>query len=948
VAFGKNGWKISPCSRNITVKDLLLFWAKLGSATWPEKYHPVACHLIDVAAVAQNLWDAVFRSQFRMWLAGRLGLEEKDCVRWLAFWSGAHDIGKVAPCFQDRNDARTADLKAKLRAGGLSFHGGVWPHGTISAAVLADLLTRPAGWPALPESFASRVAIAVGGHHGLFPADWSEVSKLLKCATWDQPWHEARREILHRLAGLIGVDGRVPHEPDTADQSIFMVVAGVTSVADWIGSNQEFFQPIGNPEVAAGRFDLEDYYRWAMGQARRALQQLGWLDREPPTGPRSFQDVFADILSGEPRPLQRRVEEIAAKLTEPALLVIESPMGEGKTEAAWYVADVWDARGGQGSYVALPTMATSNQMFERVARFLGRNPGKSNLLLSHGKAQLNERFNERLRLAEIYDEEKRPSEVVAEGWFAANKKHGLLAPYGVGTIDQALLAVLQTKHVFVRLFGLAGKCVILDEVHAYDAYMSTLLERLLQWLAALGCPVVLLSATLPKEKRQKLVQAYALGQENLVYEDRPYPRMTVLRPGISCSIQVEHVEPATRSRTVRLTWKRPEKLADELKVALADGGCAAVIRNTVGLAQRTYLELKKALADTDIEVEWLFHARFPFGRRQQIEDRVLRRYGKGPDGRSENPERSKKAVLVATQVVEQSLDLDFDLLVTDVAPVDLILQRAGRLWRHGDRLRPTGIPEANLWLLEAELSAAGVPQFGGSSFVYDAHILLRSYLVLKGAESAKRLSLQFPEEIDDLIQTVYQEGNPPVGLSLPLREFWDATVRKYRDSIESESDQAESRQIKKPIFRGDFTRMVTEPREEDSPELHPAHQALTRLTRPTVALVCLIDEGDGQHRLPHNGQVVSPRSIRKMSEGGTDDVRNILLGEVSSAHPGLVRELASRPLVPSAWKKVGILARHHLVTFQNGSARIGEHKLRLDNDIGLEVTALNAPGGEDE
>ena len=183
------------------------------------------------------------------------------------------------------------------------------------------------------------------------------------------------------------------------------------------------------------------------------------------------------------------------------MLIVEAPMGEGKTEAAWYAAATWDRRGGQGTYVALPTMATSNQMFERVGKFLEADSG-GNLMLLHGKAALNDRFEKLRYAAEVYDhdDEKNPSAVVAEGWFASNKKHGLLAPYGVGTIDQALLAVLQTKHVFVRLFGLAGKCVILDEVHAYDAYMTTLMERLLRWLAALGCPVVLLARRCPRKR----------------------------------------------------------------------------------------------------------------------------------------------------------------------------------------------------------------------------------------------------------------------------------------------------------------------------------------------------------------------------------------------------------------------------------------------------------------
>ena len=222
---------------------------------------------------------------------------------------------------------------------------------------------------------------------------------------------------------------------------------------------------------------------------------------------------FADAtgISGELRPLQKRIVEIAQLLREPQLIVVEAPMGEGKTEAAWYIADVWDRREGQGTHVALPTMATSNQMFGRVGEFLKRGEGKKNFMLLHGKALLNENFDKLKYQAQVYDENTKPNAVVAESWFAANKKHNLLAPYGVGTIDQALLAVLQTKHVFVRLFGLAGKCVVLDEVHAYDAYMTTLMERLLTWLAALRCPVVLLSATLPKERREALELAASIA-----------------------------------------------------------------------------------------------------------------------------------------------------------------------------------------------------------------------------------------------------------------------------------------------------------------------------------------------------------------------------------------------------------------------------------------------------
>jgi CRISPR-associated endonuclease/helicase Cas3 len=158
----------------------LLFWAKLGDATWPEKYHPVACHLIDVAAVTFHLWDSVFRPQFRTWLARHLGLDELSCPRWLAFWGGAHDIGKVSACFQDRNDRRTNPLKRRLQEAGFVFHGWDKPHGTISSAILADLLVTPTGWPALGPRLAAQVAVAVGGHHGTFPTDWMDVADLIR------------------------------------------------------------------------------------------------------------------------------------------------------------------------------------------------------------------------------------------------------------------------------------------------------------------------------------------------------------------------------------------------------------------------------------------------------------------------------------------------------------------------------------------------------------------------------------------------------------------------------------------------------------------------------------------------------------------------------------------------------------------------------------------------
>jgi CRISPR-associated endonuclease/helicase Cas3 len=403
---------------------------------------------------------------------------------------------------------------------------------------------------------------------------------------------------------------------------------------------------------------------------------------------------------------------------------------------------------------------------------------------------------------------------------------------------------------------------------------------------------------------------------------------------------VRHVEadPA-RARTVGLGWATEGEVAGKLRASLADGGCAVVIRNTVGLAQETYLRLRNSLKGQGIKVE-LFHARFPFGRRMQIEAAVLGRFGKNstPDGRD-------RRVLVATQVVEQSLDLDFDLMVTDLAPADLVLQRAGRLHRHARPPRPAGVREPRLWLIRPA-DRDGLPDFGASGLVYSPYILSRSMLALESDGAAKRAKLDLPAEIDGLIGLVY-DGGAAGPVSQKQRDFLEAARLKHEAALEKEEAEAESRRIKKPRFRGALARLVQEPREEDSPDLHPAHQALTRLTRPTVSLVCLEVGADGAHRLPHDNSLVPSLAVRRMSQGGFDDVRRLLLGELSSAHRGLVELLRQAPRIPAEWAEVGMLCRHHLLLFEKGKASLGAYVLALDNALGLTVTRAGTHGDDE-
>ena len=259
-----------------------------------------------------------------------------------------------------------------------------------------------------------------------------------------------------------------------------------------------------------------------------------------------------------------------------------------------------ELRAARGFYLALPTQATANQMHGRVVDFL-RNAFTApiavgedvNLVLAHGGAWL--RDLERLPKG-VYDEDgPRPGAVGAGEWFLSAKR-SLLAPYGVGTIDQALMAVHQVKHVFVRLYGLAGKAVVIDEVHAYDTYMTGLLERLLEWLGALGSPVVLLSATLPTGRRLKLAEAYARVRGDVATEGEPvatsYPRMTWLEGGKVCADSFEAADRSKRSLKLNKIGDSEDAVRDLLLKELDGGGCAVVICNTVGRAQEMYRALQ--------------------------------------------------------------------------------------------------------------------------------------------------------------------------------------------------------------------------------------------------------------------------------------------------------------------------------------------------------------------
>ena len=759
-----------------------------------------------------------------------------------------------------------------------------------------------------------------------------------------------------------------------------MILAGLVSVADWIGSNSTYFECEIKDSQQPTNISAQNYLAKAQSNAGKALAELGWLDWPAQDQSRTFAELFPKLSEYPPRDLQTTAINLAAQLSTPGIVVIEAPMGEGKTEAAMYLADHCNVRLDQrGCYFALPTQATSNQMFSRVREFLEKRfAGRSVLLqLLHGHAALSAEFETNLKkgatllkLTPVYDETGPAHQhhhhddctpgVVAAEWFT-HRKRGLLAPFGVGTVDQALMAVLQTKHVFVRLFGLAHKTIIIDEVHAYDTYMSVLLERLLEWLAALGSPVILLSATLPKQRRDALRDAYLKGLGAPVsdgehcYRNAPSCRLlsahhvgdsSVSGCETYSDLHTEHSHTASASRQRKAAGRRSRnfRLCEDLVEALEDGGCAAVICNTVQRAQEVYARLKPFFpgeADDGWPELDLLHARFLFKDRAERETRALIRFGKDDgevidgEGRTHKVHRPKRAVLVSTQIIEQSLDLDFDLMVTDLAPVDLILQRAGRLHRHQRQssARPPALHKPILWLCGPEGDDSGVPDFGASKFVYDAHVLLRSWLVLQDCEY-----IAIPDDIEEMIEAVYDlERACPIEIDKSLQNYWRETLNAHEQRRIEEQKEAEDRWIKHPHYGGPFWRIATDLREEDTPEFHRAHQALTRLTEPSVQLVCLFGTRDKPYL---DEQRTKPVNLKIEPELFL--VKELLQSSLTLSSKYIALALLQTP-VPKGWQGSALLRNHRLLVFdENRIAHLPNLHFHLDPDIGLRT--MNTKG----
>ncbi len=922
---------------------LRLVWAKTWRPRRGEEkppgaeWHSLPAHAVDSAHSAGWVWDTFLSPGVRSRLAG--GLEEESARASFVWLAALHDFGKLTLEFQGLNTG----MRRLLAAAGVRLRQVPRPvgHAWWSCRLVFELLTAR-GWP---TGAAMVVALTLGGHHGKFPEPGWERRRVEGAArrVGLGVWEGARDALFGLVDEVAGAAQWLEEWARAAPLPVAwqLVRSGAVSVADWLASNEELFPyegefPSGYRALSASR----------VGRAGEVMGlSSGWGPDllAPVMGAGAF---YRSRFGREPRPVQRLAYELAVQVSGPGMTVAEAPMGVGKTELALAVSEVLAARfGANGVFFGLPTQATANGIFPRVLEWLEKAGTSTTVALAHGKAARQKDYRALLAVSGGSDAGC-GADVMASRW-SRGRYRALLMPVVVATVDQLLLAGLATRYVSVRMLGLAGKVVVLDEVHAYDAYMSGVLGRLLAWLGRLGVPVVLLSATLSSGQRAELASAYA-GRTVELDGAAAYPRLTWVdapqtatgdghrtigvegAPG--ASFTVEYLPAPVRKRAD--TAEEVAVVAARVLELARAGERVLVVRNTVSRAQELADELRsriveQALCDDGGEGLTLMHARFTGADRSRLETELVERFG--PEGTQTLPH-----IVVATQVVEQSLNISFDVLVTDLCPIDLLFQRLGRIHRFDLE------PRKDLCVVVTGFEErAGLPPAvpSGSRTVYGHHLLWRTKAALDSCQQ-----LELPQDIPVLVDQVYR--NAPVGPA-----SWQEAMAEAAADAEAERSKqvrlAKAVALKSPDSVTSLEDLHAEqPVSGDDDEGNEQVQMLVRLGKPSLEVILLRHgaEPGTAITVSHGKQVVVPLNEPPLELVETVLDQAVRLPSWSEALTAAARGEAERQ---PGWADLAWLsdARVLLLPADGSPLPLAGFLLNYDPRNGLSVTSTPAAPG---
>ncbi len=661
------------------------FWAKTGPTGW----HPLSAHLMDVAAVIRALFaPGTALSSRADHLARNGGVAPLPFQALATYLALTHDIGKVHHGFQERR-LGTADLRRTSHVqrviGDLRHAKLLDARGARVVELRTALLT-----PLHDRNAEIAFALASLGiaHHGRPWAAPNQPTPLVWSADW-QP--SADRDPVDFGLQLVDQAMRLS-ELEVLSRSLLptesQLLAGALTLADWIGSTEAIF-PFA-PEMEQ---DAAGYWADRCERARTALERTG-TRRELPgrdTMHVSWPDLFPR-LARRPSALQSHV--MTAPLPAPGeLVIIESDTGSGKTEAALALYARLRAAGrADGLFFALPTRATAAAMHARIREFaLAFCPeAAGNIVLAAGGSADHRQQNG----IEPRDDDADESAAVSH-WASRSLTKAFAGELVVGTIDQALLASLPVKHAHLRLAALTRLVIVVDELHSYDGYMLALLSRLAQFVRGCGGVLVAMSATLATDVSYELA-AVSPAPGRAAARRRAFPSVSYGSPD---GVLREHpiASPASRERSYEIVEIARESVSRMAIDAARDGARVLIIRNTVSAV----LETMQKLIDCDSAFVWgptnsgaaPYHSRYTRADRSVLDMAVRKDFGR------ESTVAGR--ILVATQVAEQSLDVDFDLLITDLCPIDVLLQRLGRVHRH-ERPRIDGYRHPRALVIEPD------------------------------------------------------------------------------------------------------------------------------------------------------------------------------------------------------------------------------------------------------
>ena len=819
------------------------FWAKKQDNAGKYQWLSLVQHLEDTRQIARLLWMHWLSEGQRRCVIASLSQPDEDIAANLVGFLGAiHDIGKATPAFQIKPGFENSPdldvmLIEMLEGEGFSALRSVRlanpeksPHALAGQYLLSEYGVR--------EDIAS----IVGAHHGKPVDDSSQIQNQRAYSSnyyqtedshhpLHQKWKDAQRGIFER-ALQIGEFDSISGLP-TVQQPGQVLLSGILIMADWIASNERYF-----PLVSLQTTEIDNQ------QARIENGFSKWSeDASYPWEPQfnTPYELYEKRFNFAPRNVQSVFAEVIENTQNPGIFILEAPMGLGKTEAALVGAEQLAHKTGRsGLFFGLPTQATSNGIFPRINAWLSkvskddeRDDNQFGLRLLHGKAALNPDFDNLIKKSAAQNvniDEEANGSVTVNAWFSG-RKTASLDDFVVGTVDQFLMAALKQKHLALRHLGFSKKIVVIDEVHAYDAYMSQYLYQAVRWMGAYGAPVIILSATLPVERRIKLIDQYLRGagyksKDFIRPPDEPetdvYPLITYSDGGVikqECAF--EHI----KNKAVQVVRYESEDILPLVSDLYREGGIIGIIVNTVKRAQQFAAECAEKFGAENVS---LLHSSFIATDRINKEAELIKTIGK--DG-----ERPLRKIIIGTQVIEQSLDIDFDVLISDLAPVDLLIQRVGRLHRH-DRERPQKHETPVLYVLGAHPFWKFEP---GGEAVYGGYLLARTQAVLPEV-------LSIPQDISALVQKVYGPKEPD--FPEDLQNLYAELKRKHETLLANQESKAKTYRIDHPLLKptsGRKNSLMGWLKNSNPNESEEKACAQVRDTRETIEVIALQKAGDG-------------------------------------------------------------------------------------------------------